>query len=76
MSWPRPAGSPCGHTSPGRFLPLPAVGGTAQHRTGLATVIRPAPAVGTPRSRDEFRVPAPSKDATDQLERRAPWRIL
>jgi WhiB family redox-sensing transcriptional regulator len=25
VSWPRPAGSPCGHTSPGRLLPLPAV---------------------------------------------------
>ena len=31
----------CGHTSPGRFLPLPAVAGTAQHCTGLATAIRP-----------------------------------
>ena len=57
-------------------LPLPAVGGTVLHCTGLATAIRPAPAVGTPRSHDEFRVPAPSKDPADQLERRAPWRIL
>ena len=24
MSWPRPVGSPCGHTSPGRLLPLRA----------------------------------------------------
>jgi NB-ARC domain len=60
----------------GDHLPLPAAGGTAQHRTGLATVIRPALPVGTPRSLDEFRVPPPSKDATDQFERRAPWRIL
>src|SRR5580704_4914495 len=59
-----------------QFLPLPAVGGTVQHCTGLATAIRPAPAVGTPRSRDEFRVPAPSKDATGQFERPALSRIL
>jgi hypothetical protein len=40
VSWRRPVGSPCGHTSPGRLLPLPAVAGNYK-----AHAIRPELAI-------------------------------
>jgi hypothetical protein len=76
VSWPRPAGSPRGHTSPGRLLPLPAVAGnhTALHRPGHSNSPRtsipvPPGTARIARDRRYGRNSVPGSFMTDKVRR-------